>query len=506
MNSTFDFMNPTFQGPAEKLILYVGDNTPKNGEPLMLGRIAEVVGFEGDLDEQSRRAWRLVVEPLKKNGLVEVGDPPIETKDFVDGKIRFCSSVELAGEGWKAYRKVRNPNDDLQTTDSEFRIDKALQTSRFRSALIQEQIQELLQADRMQQVIHRASQDFTSAPMRSIASVIAELKRIPSVYPPSPSIASLQQAMALEERFRASYSRPEAIMTGKLLADFQKSSFSAVMSRYSESADSLGQLMQAMTTPWLDVEKRMTSVKGLAQLRGIGTILDSLPSYSDRVTNALRIDLGDWRDQITFPRSALEKLTDRADFYERLGFDPSLTSFPAEAFEEALKKSGLRLKPPPYIERYAPLFPQSTKEQETGFERTNKAHSILLSLETRLRRFIDELMTSEFGPDWPRHNMPNGVYEQWVTKRQKAEKNDRASSSLISYADFTDYPRVMFKKDNWSKVFSKFFPRLEDIRESLQRIYLIRLDTMHARVITQDDEILLVVEAKRIFKAIKGAS
>ena len=42
------------------------------------------------LDAESRRAWSLVVEPLKDNGLLAVGDPPENAKDFIDGKERFC--------------------------------------------------------------------------------------------------------------------------------------------------------------------------------------------------------------------------------------------------------------------------------------------------------------------------------------------------------------------------------------------------------------------------------
>ena len=107
----FDFMNPAFQAAAEKFIQYVGDNTTDNGEPLMLGRIAEAVGYEGDLDAESRKAWSLVVEPLKEHGLVKVG-PSEKANDYIDGKERFCCSLELTGKGWEVYRKLPNTNHD----------------------------------------------------------------------------------------------------------------------------------------------------------------------------------------------------------------------------------------------------------------------------------------------------------------------------------------------------------------------------------------------------------
>ncbi len=58
------------------------------------------------------------------------------------------------------------------------------------------------------------------------------------------------------------------------------------------------------------------------------------------------------------------------------------------------------------------------------------------------------------------------------------------------------------RTDNWELVFKDVFRRPESVRESLQRLYPIRLCTMHARLITLDDELLLHVEVKRILKTI----
>jgi hypothetical protein len=53
-------------------------------------------------------------------------------------------------------------------------------------------------------------------------------------------------------------------------------------------------------------------------------------------------------------------------------------------------------------------------------------------------------------------------------------------------------------------VFAPVFRRAESVRESFQRLYPIRLCTMHARIVTQDDELYLFVETKRILSAIKS--
>ncbi len=51
-------------------------------------------------------------------------------------------------------------------------------------------------------------------------------------------------------------------------------------------------------------------------------------------------------------------------------------------------------------------------------------------------------------------------------------------------------------------VFKPIFKRPMLVQESFQRLYPIRMCTMHARLITQDDELYLYVETKRILKAI----
>jgi hypothetical protein len=75
---------------------------------------------------------------------------------------------------------------------------------------------------------------------------------------------------------------------------------------------------------------------------------------------------------------------------------------------------------------------------------------------------------------------------------------------LIAYADFTDYALVICGGDNWREVFHRFFQRPENVRESFQRLYPIRVDTMHARPITHDDELLVDVETRRLTKMILG--
>ena len=157
----------------------------------------------------------------------------------------------------------------------------------------------------------------------------------------------------------------------------------------------------------------------------------------------------------------------------------------------------------PAAKTYGPPIPSgSDSDEEERLARTNQAHDWLQRLESHLRRFIDSEMTKAFGPDWPRHQLPNNKYDEWKTRMETAGRSGAPSRPLITYADFTDYVLIICKRDNWEQVFGPVFERRESVRESFQRLHPIRRDTMHARPITQDDELLLYVETKRLMQCI----
>ena len=143
--------------------------------------------------------------------------------------------------------------------------------------------------------------------------------------------------------------------------------------------------------------------------------------------------------------------------------------------------------------------------EEEGLVRTNMARDSIIKLEMLTRDFIDKQMTVAFGPEWPKHKLPNRMYLQWKEKKQKAQQGGRGEDALIAYADFTDYVQVICKRDNWRVVFAPIFGRKEDVVESFQRLHQVRLDTMHARQITQDDALLLYLETSRLLKAMNSS-
>lgn len=339
--------------------------------------------------------------------------------------------------------------------------------------------------------------------IRAAEGPLAELRRAGVFDPASPLRQELERTQRVMAEFEARFRLPEVIEGARLIAEFKASPLSEVLQRYSEQASSIQRAMAAMREPWLDAQEAMRSIGGFAALQGIGRALSSMPTFDERLVTALRVDLGDWRDRITWPENIFTDLAARSEFYVDLGFDPTLTDFPALAFEQSLDIAALRREPPPLVDQYeAPVPPSEIGDEEEGLARTNMAHDWLLRLETQLRRFIDEQMTRAFGPDWPKHRLPNGLYDTWQKKKSTAEQAGARDWPLIAYADFTDYERVICKRDNWREVFASFFEQPESVRESFQRLYPVRLDTMHARPITQDDELLLYVETRRLVKVI----
>ena len=62
---------------------------------------------------------------------------------------------------------------------------------------------------------------------------------------------------------------------------------------------------------------------------------------------------------------------------------------------------------------------------------------------------------------------------------------------------------MICKQDNWREVFAPFFQRPEFFREAMQRLHQPRIETMHARPITQEDELYIYVEIRRLVRTFK---
>jgi len=300
--------------------------------------------------------------------------------------------------------------------------------------------------------------------------------------------------------FEARFRLPDAMEAARLAGVFNTSLAAKALESFTEGL-SVRAAMESMKSPWLDAANPLVSVSAFAAIQQMGTAIGNMPAFDTDLTLALRLELGDWRGRIDWPASIFTDLEARSHFYASLGVNTALTDLPVSAFRESLGIAELWETPPPLAPDYdSSETDEESDDEEKGFARTNEAHDRLQRLETQLRQFIDQVMVEALGPEWPKHRMPPNVVETWRNKKQRAQRNTDADLPLIAYADFTDYETVICKRDNW-KLFERYFDRPESVRESLQRLYPIRIDTMHSRMITQDDELFLLVECKRLTRA-----
>jgi hypothetical protein len=187
----------------------------------------------------------------------------------------------------------------------------------------------------------------------------------------------------------------------------------------------------------------------------------------------------------------------RSRFYIDREVNPNLTIFPTVAFREITMFAGLR---EPFGR------PKAADEPDDGLAHSRAAFAQLQQFEVAVRRFIEEVMSAAFGDSWMKHQLPSGMLDRWMQKREIAIKTGEGDRPLIDFSDFTDYKAIIERTDNWKRIFKQFFGRPEDVRESFQRLYPVRIATMHARIVTLDDKLLLMVETKRVLRAIRRST
>ncbi len=273
------------------------------------------------------------------------------------------------------------------------------------------------------------------------------------------------------------------------------------VAHYHDHKNQLLHAIEAMTTPWLNTENQLQSLAGFVGLQQIGHILRTKSPFDVELAEQLRPHFGDWQARIDWPKEIFTDPLARSDFYVERGLDPELTDFPASAFDQAITIAGIKSAPAHFIRAYDHEPDHQLNEEEAGFERTNDAHDRLLRFETRVRAFIDQRMTETVCKNWIKHRIPGEMRQQWIEKQAKARDEGESEQPLIAYADFTDYVKIIVRKDNWDEAFAPVFRRKSLVEESFQRLYPIRVCTMHSRIITQDDELYLHSETRRLLIA-----
>ena len=321
----------------------------------------------------------------------------------------------------------------------------------------------------------------------------------------------LERATALRAEYESRFRLPEINEVGRLARELEEHRDALTAFRASTlPGQALRAAMEGMRSPWLDARDRIGSAFGFAGVQGIGAALRASQPYDPVVGAALRGGLGDWREPLSWPERIFREPTARFEFYVERGFNPRLTDFPAAAIEEGQALAGLRQPAPPIVSEYDGGAAQEGNEDPADpdgadFARNRAAFDRLQRFETQFRRFMDARMTAAFGPDWAKQQVPGEILTNWRRKKDTARKKGERDHPLIAYADFTDYILIIERGDNWKTVFEPVFLRKEDVRESFQRLFPVRICTAHARFITAEDEFLLRAETFRVERAMRAA-
>jgi hypothetical protein len=327
-----------------------------------------------------------------------------------------------------------------------------------------------------------------------LAGPMEDYRRLGLLDATSPLRRTLDSAFLAHQKFIDQFRLPEVTELQKLAhGAFATSDLARVLGgTFASYENSIASAMRSMNTPWLLRDEVTRSARAFAELQTIGHALGSIAPFDADLATSLRGALGDWRDVTVLPTTIFDNVLARDEYYVDLGFDQSLTDFTAEAFDETSKLAGLATD-------RADDEPED--DEEYGLLRTNRAHHLLMRFERDIREAINILMTAEFGESWIERQTPGEMADEWKKKKIKAMEKGEPDQPLVAYADFTDYIKIIERADNWSRIFKAVFSRKSDVQESFVRLFPIRICTMHSRIITLEDELLMKVETLRVRKA-----
>ncbi len=330
----------------------------------------------------------------------------------------------------------------------------------------------------------------TAESMRLVDEAISlQLNRPNPPYPRFQEFAALQSLVArhrvpdLAEIVRAQSQSAESFNVGRIAALFRP--------------DELTQMFSSIKAPWVDSANALASFESVAKFAEMGRALEACP-FELSTRNLIAANLGDW-SEARIPWDGLSHWNLRDTFYLDHGFDAKLVVLPEPAFRNSLCKTGILSHRLAGVVREEQSGAQ--EEEHSPERRSQAAFEILAIVESAVRGFIDERLSS-VSPNWEKHRVSGEVRIQWEEKRKTAVSKGRAPQKLISYADFSDYRAIIVQKNNWTEVFSRHFANKRDTEVSFERLELIRIETMHVRPLTKMDFATLSVEANRVLRAI----
>jgi hypothetical protein len=137
--------------------------------------------------------------------------------------------------------------------------------------------------------------------------------------------------------------------------------------------------------------------------------------------------------------------------------------------------------------------------QKEGKIKQKDAYSALKHLETKLRGLIQSKL-SPLSDNWWKERIPSDVQQRAQERKNRNEGlypwYEQRDLHLIFYVDFTDYSKIILRKDNWEQIFSKVFKDKEIVSAKLKELEHIRNNIAHSRELKHQEIQKLVLYSK----------
>lgn len=127
------------------------------------------------------------------------------------------------------------------------------------------------------------------------------------------------------------------------------------------------------------------------------------------------------------------------------------------------------------------------KQVKKSIKKVKDSYKIVKTLETCLRELI-QIKILAHDPNWWKQRVPEDVRTNAEKRKKKNESQwsrIEGGKPLINFIDFTDYGKIITRKDNWSEIFRSIFENKEELLSKLKELEPIRNTIMHSRNLTE---------------------
>lgn len=275
---------------------------------------------------------------------------------------------------------------------------------------------------------------------------------------------------------------------------------SSALAHFATEQSAFRKQIEALTLPTIRMLEEHDAILSVAKLSALGNAVGTVAPFDAALTDTLAETLGQWTSRVDFPSLGLSAI-ERLEVYRDRGLDMDLVRLPAPLFGDVLEAVDLRFPVPSPAPTRLPKRRRAESDDAYGVvapKENRRAYDVVFFLERNLRAYIHAKMAERYGADWPQHRLDKNTWKRWE-KRARAAGTDVPP---IEFADLGDYPEIIAAPDHWDEVFAPAFCRRESMTESFYRLEPVRHATMHARVLTREEVLILYVEARRLLQAI----